>query len=513
MVAFFKYRHKIIDTVFINCYYNFILRERKIKLLNDFKLLFKKPFLLISVLITAAIPLIYTATFLGSMWDPYSNMDEMEIAVVNEDTGSEMNGEDINVGEDVIDNLQDNDDFNWQVMDKDKADQHLEDGDAFGIVVIPENASEVAGQMLEDGGEAIDLELYTNPGFNYMGSVIGSQAGNGISEEISTSVTEMYTSALVSNLDDVYHSNGDIIEGLDELNEGTSDLIDANEELQDGLESAGAVLGEAGEQLIAGNSEITGGLEDLQNGQEDMRNQVEEGNEEFSDFSLTEDNAELIANPVNVNENEIVEINNYGQNFAPFIAAVSIFLGAVAYSVIYPVNRKTDFYPNFMSMFVSKSLLLIVHGVIAAALLFLVVHFGFEMEIKDEPRFYLMITLWSVASILFVTLLVNVLGNVGKFIAIVLLILQLSSSAGTFPIDTAHAFYQTIHPYLPMSYAITAMRESIFEFEAVMTYGDAVIYMSVIIFTSLLLMLLVAFLKFKLPAFDKISNKLGESES
>lgn len=480
---------------------------------NDFKTLLKKPFLLISLLIIATIPLIYTAIFLGSMWDPYSNMEDLEIAVVNEDTGSEMNGEDVHIGDDVIDNLDDNNDFNWQPMNYDEAMQNLENGEAFGVIIIPENTSEVGSQMLESSGDPIDIDLYTNPGFNYMGSVIGSQAGNGISDEISTTVTEMYTEALVSTLDDVYNSNEDIIEGLDNLNEGTSELADANEELQDGLESAGAVLGEAGEPLISGNSEITDGLEDIQNGQEEMRDQVAEGNEELNDFTLTEENAELIASPVNVNENEIVDINNYGQNFAPFIAAVSMFLGAVAYSVIYPVNRKTKFYPNFWSMFISKSLLMIVHGAIAGLLLYLVIHFGFDMEIKNHFQFYLMASLWSIASVLFVSLLVNVLGNIGKFIAIVLLILQLSSSAGTFPIDTAHVFYQSIHPYLPMSYVITALREAIFEFEAVMTYNDALIYMAVIIFTSLLLMGLVSFLKFKFPDFDNMAHKLGESDS
>lgn len=480
---------------------------------NDFKVLFKNPLLLISVFITAAVPVIYTAIFLGSMWDPYSNMDEMEIAVVNEDTGSELDGESINVGEDVISNLEDNNDFDWQFMDYDKAQQHLEDGEAFGVVVIPESTSESAGKMLEDGGALIDIDLYTNPGFNYMGSVIGSQAGNGVSDEISTSITEMYTKALVSSLSDVHDSNEELIDGLNTMQDSTSDLIDANTELQSGLDAAGAVLGEEGEALASGNNQITDGLEALQDGQGEMSSQVSEGNEALNDFSLTDSNAELIADPVNINEHEIVDINNYGQNFAPFIAAVSLFLGAVAYSVIYPVNRKTEFYPNFFSMFASKSLLMIFHGALAGTLLYLVIHFGFNMEIQNEPRFYLMVCLWSIASVLFVVLLVNVLGNVGKFIAIVLLILQLSSSAGTFPIDTAGAFYQNIHPYLPMSYVITALREAIFNFEAVMSYNDALIYMGVIIFGSLLMMLLVSFLKFKLPAFDEISNKLGESES
>src|SRR5699024_11749837 len=70
-------------------------------MLNDFKNILKKPILLLSMLAIATIPAIYTTIFLGSMWDPYDSKDQLIIDVVNEDEGSEMDGEEINLGEDL----------------------------------------------------------------------------------------------------------------------------------------------------------------------------------------------------------------------------------------------------------------------------------------------------------------------------------------------------------------------------------------------------------------------------
>ena len=66
---------------------------------SDIKQLLKNPFLIISLLAIATIPALYTTIFLGSMWDPYNQLDEIQISVVNEDEGSELNGETLNVTE------------------------------------------------------------------------------------------------------------------------------------------------------------------------------------------------------------------------------------------------------------------------------------------------------------------------------------------------------------------------------------------------------------------------------
>lgn len=549
-------------------------------MLNDFKNILKKPILLLSMLAIATIPAIYTTIFLGSMWDPYDSKDQLIIDVVNEDEGSEMDGEEINLGEDLEEELADNDEFKWRFSDMEEATEDLGRGEIYGVVKIPADASEKAARLLEDDAANIEMEIQTNPGYNFLGSVMGTSAGNAIEEEVSLSITEIYTETLVGNLSDVKDNNEELLDALNDMKSGVGELLDGNESLasgleeldtgtnqsaqqladgnqqvtdglrdmnqqvqglsgqvpqqmagqlqafsqgideliagnesvQDGIEQVGPGVSDGTAQLVDGNNQMKEGLEELDSGLDEMIGEVEDGLEEFDGLSLTDENAGFISDPIEVTETEVTDIENYGQTFAPFIIAVSLFLGCIAFSVLYPINRQKFNYRNAWTMTVSKTLLMVVHAVISTGILFLVLKFGFELTIAEPGMFYLITLLWTLAALAVIVVLVAVLGNVGKFIAIVLLILQLSSSAGTFPIQTAGNLYQTIHPYLPMSYAVTAMREVIFDFEAVLTTQSTISYLSIIIAVAIILFIAINLLKFKYQKFEDVTREMSRIE-
>ncbi|EJY96043.1 hypothetical protein [Staphylococcus arlettae] len=98
-----------------------------------------------------------------------------------------------------------------------------------------------------------------------------------------------------------------------------------------------------------------------------------------------------------------------------------------------------------------------------------------------------------------VTTLTTLLGNVGKFLALMLLILQLGSSEGTFPIETSNGFFQFLNPILPMTYVIKGIRESIFGFTGAIPYHDAVIYLIILIVISLIVLFFSWMMKYKFP--------------
>lgn len=544
---------------------------------DDFKNILKKPILLISLLAIATIPAIYTSIFLGSMWDPYDSKDQLEIDVVNEDAGAELDGEEINLGQDLVDELKDNDEFKWEFTDMDEATEDLGRGEVYAVVKIPQDASDKAGKLLKSEAENIDIEIQTNPGYNFLGSVMGSSAGSAIKEELSLSITEMYTETLVESMKDAKESNEELLDGLTEMQTGVDELIQGSEELESGLmemdsttnqstgelsegnqqvtdglyemnenlegmegqvppQMAGQLEGfSAGvDELIAGNESVqngidqvgpgvsqgtgelaegsrsmTEGLTELDEGLNEMITEVEEGLSEFDGLVLSDDNAGFIADPIDMTETEVTEIENYGQTLAPYIIAVSLFLGCIAFSVLYPVNRSTVNYRNAFTMTVSKTLLLITHALLSTGVLFSVLKFGFDLKIAEPGQFYLIMLLWTLAALTVITVLVSLLGNVGKFIAIILLILQLSSSAGTFPIQTAGNLYQTLHPVLPMSYAVTAMREVIFDFEAVLTTDSTFVYLAVIIGVSIVVFSLINLLKFKFQKFEDVTLEMS----
>lgn len=477
---------------------------------SDIKQLFKNPFLIISLIAISTIPALYTTIFLGSMWDPYNQMDEIQISVVNEDEGSELNGETLNVGQRIEDELAKNDQFDWQFTDQATAQENLESGTTYATIFISSSVSEQATTLLNESPELISLEIMTNPGYNFVGSMMGSQGGAAVSDAISQTVGETYTSTLMDALTEVETSTEEIQSALAELESGASELASSNENLQNGLDQAAPALGPAGSQLTEGNSEITAGIETLEENLAALQEEVASGSEPMADYSFTDQNASSIINPVEVTESEITDMNNYGQSFAPFIIAVSLFVGAVAFSVIFPINRSTEHYSSVTAMSVSKLSIMAVHALLSTAVLAATTSLMFEFPIEQPLKFYGIITLWAFASILLVALLVSLLGNIGKFITIILLIIQLSASAGTFPIETAGSFYQIIHPLLPMSYVITAMREAIFSFEGHLTYSDSLIYMFAIIIGSIIILQLINFLKFRSETFESLIRKLSK---
>lgn len=476
---------------------------------SDIKQLMKNPFLIISLLAISAIPALYTAIFLGSMWDPYNQLDEIQISVVNEDAGSELNGEPLNVGERIENELAENEEFYWQFTDAETARNNLENGSSYAIIHIPDNVSEQATTLLDEEPELITIDVTTNPGFNFVGSMMGTESGAGVADAISTTVGETYTSTLMDALTEVATSTGDIETALSDMKEGANQLRESNEELQAGLNQAAPALGPAGAQLTQGNTEITAGLLSLEENLGALEQEVADGSAQIDEYSFTGHNAESIISPVEINESEITDMNNYGQSFAPFIIAVSLFVGAVAFSVIFPINRSTENYSSAIAMSVSKLIIISVQAVISTLVVASVIQFMFDFPIDEPVKFYGIMILWAFASLLFVTLLVSLFGNIGKFITIILLIIQLSASAGTFPIETAGGLYQAVHPILPMSYVIAAMREAIFSFEGSMSYSDAVIYTIAMTVGSIIILQLINFLKFKFSSFEGLIRKLS----
>ncbi len=81
---------------------------------NEFKFIFRNKMLIIALIAIAAIPLLYVALFVGSMWNPYDKTDQLKISIVNQDKTAKLNGEKVTIGDDVVDKLKDNDKFDFK---------------------------------------------------------------------------------------------------------------------------------------------------------------------------------------------------------------------------------------------------------------------------------------------------------------------------------------------------------------------------------------------------------------
>lgn len=217
---------------------------------------FKRHFTGIAMTAIVLIPTIYTTLFLGSMWDPYGNVDQLPVAVVNEDQSVDYEGKTLAVGDELVDNLRENDQLDFHFVDSSKAEEGLQDGTYYMVITIPSDFSENASTLLDDNPKKMQLQYTTNPGTNYIASKMSESALTKIQKEVSASVTKEYTETIFDQLGTVGTGMQDAADGASDIQDGVKKLADGNTTITDNLK----VLSESTLTFVDGAKTLEEGL-------------------------------------------------------------------------------------------------------------------------------------------------------------------------------------------------------------------------------------------------------------
>ncbi|CQR48067.1 Chromosome partition protein Smc [Paraliobacillus sp. PM-2] len=208
------------------------------------------------------------------------------------------------------------------------------------------------------------------------------------------------------------------------------------------------------------------GLEDTVRHTADQIRQFE-GNHNLEDIiqllkNDIEQESDFLANPIELSENKVFPIPNYGSANSPFYTTLSLWVGALLLISLLTVDvhNREDIYKHHHVYF-GRGLTFASIGLMQALIVTLGDLFILDAYVKEPVWFVLFAIFIGMVFISIVYTLVSVFGNVGKGLAIILLVLQLSGSGGTFPIQVAPSFFQTINPFLPFTYAISLLREAV----------------------------------------------------
>lgn len=170
----------------------------------------------------------------------------------------------------------------------------------------------------------------------------------------------------------------------------------------------------------------------------------------------------FFAAPVVLKENKLYPIPNYGSAMSPFFTTLSLWVGAVLLVSVMSVDvAEPGLSYRSSQIYFGRYLTLGTLAVLQSVCVTLGDIYILDAYVARPGWFILFGMLLSAVFMLIVYTLVSVFGNVGKALAIVMLVLQLGGAGGTFPIQMAPPFFQQIHPYLPFTYAISMMREAV----------------------------------------------------
>src|SRR5699024_3625276 len=240
------------------------------------------------------------------------------------------------------------------------------------------------------------------------------------------------------------------------------------------------------EQLADGSVELDDGLLTLTEGTEEFNREMADAADKAHDAQATEETYNMIANPVEVGSEKIHEVPNYGTGFAPYFLSLGLFVGALLLSIVYPLREPEGVPSSGFNWFLGKFLILFVIGIIQALIASGILLIGLGIEVQSVPLFILFAILTSLVFITLIQFLVTCLDDPGRFIAIIVLIMQLTTSAGTFPLELIPKVLQPFNLMLPMTYTVEGFKAVISSEQFnVMWQNAAILLMFTIVFMLL----------------------------
>lgn len=249
--------------------------------------------------------------------------------------------------------------------------------------------------------------------------------------------------------------------GAQKISDGTNGLVSGVTELSE----ASKTIASSASQLQEGSDKIVDGNNRLLDGSNELSTKLAEGADKASSVDATDKTFDMMAQPVEVKEKKVNEVSNYGTGFAPYFLSLGLFVGALLLSIVFPLKEPASIPKSGLNWFISKFSIIgvvgVLQGIVAATVLLL----GLGLQVESIFYFYFFTIITSITFVALIQLLVTTLGDPGRFVAIIVLILQLTTSAGTFPLELIPNALQPFNSLLPMTYSVQG-------FKAVISSGD-----------------------------------------
>lgn len=290
----------------------------------------------------------------------------------------------------------------------------------------------------------------------------GTQIVSDKAQDVSSAVNEAGTLIKNSTSSPIIHQEVDKIEGrvsqtaqnLSTLNSGAHAVADGSRQLSSGADqlaqgtlslAAGAELlaNSAASALFMASSSLSGAAADLDSVTGLNDSQV----------------GEYFYSPVKLDKHEEFTTNNYGSQVSPFYLVLSMWVGALITSVIFDVGSSigTKYRPH--EVYISKIIYFNILAILQTTIT-LIGCYLLNIDIHNPIMFILSCYFVAVMFMALVYSFISILGQVGKGIAIILLVFQISATGGIYPVQIMNKIFGVLYPYLPMTHGINIVREA-----------------------------------------------------
>ena len=270
-----------------------------------------------------------------------------------------------------------------------------------------------------------------------------------------TSLTELSSSLgqLNNGLNDLYNGSLELSSGLNSLSNGTNTLYSGSNRLQLGINT------------------LNNGAQNLSNGINTLDSSVLSAKKELdSNIDSTKTSIKKVENlseyskaPVKIDTKEVNKVSSYGLSFSPLFISIGLWIGCLMMFMVFYYDKEERFGVLGMNSKNKVKQMLSYHGLItiSSIVLGILLHILLNLELTNPLLYYISLILIGNTFMGIIELLIICFNDIGKFIALILLVLQLAAAGGTFPIETVTKGFRWLNNFLPMTYTINLLKESL----------------------------------------------------
>ena len=258
----------------------------------------------------------------------------------------------------------------------------------------------------------------------------------------------------IQNNNDPSSKLNELKNSIDEMDNAINTLANNRENINNAINEASAKLGVANSKWPEFKSAIQTAAVKI--------NAVDEADlDRLIAFSDVDQNGveNYFESPVKLDKQHVYPVDNYGSALSPFYIAISLWIGCIIAVAMISMRVKTMGKKyNAETVYLGRMGLFLLLAIVQA----LVVAIGalmLNIQVSSALLFMLTTLYIGICSMIVVYSLTSAFGNAGKALAIIILVFQITAAGGTFPVEILPPFFQSIHPYLPLTYAIGALRE------------------------------------------------------
>lgn len=299
--------------------------------------------------------------------------------------------------------------------------------------------------QLNDSSSVIYQSIYNTAITSAQKSAVqtASNVSETVAKQVATSAKETATNKSIASLTPLQEGLNNLTSGLAKLNTGSNDLYNGTVKLNEGTTTL--------------NNSVKASKVELDN----------KINSTKSEMKKVDGLSKYSKMPIKAETKEVNKVSSYGTAFSPLFISIALWVGSLMLFMVLYFDKEKRF--GLLGIDSKKRVkrTLAYHGLASASglILGILLQLLLDFSITNVLLYYVSIILVANCFLAIVEFLIETFGDIGKFIALIILVLQLAAAGGTFPIETVTKGFRWLHPLLPMTYTINLLKESLVSVE------------------------------------------------